>query len=172
LRNLKPWKPGQCPNPEGVNRKRRPFSDRYAEMSEARAPIELIEKINKHFGKPILPQDATWATLVTARAYLQVYLRGDVNMLREIADRVEGKAPQRLDLMVPAHTEVTFKVVTEQQPPRRERMESVIFGSIVALIKESSEAEDEIFLTKAAELAQMIQARAKQKGKPIDVPAR
>jgi hypothetical protein len=174
LRNLKPWRPGQVPNPEGVNRKR-PFSDRYAEMSETRAPIEWIRKVNRQFGKPIVSEDATWATLLTARAFLQVYLRGDVNMLREIADRVEGKAPQRLDLAIPAHTEVTLKVVhdvaTPKRRPDRAAIEGSLFNSVVALIEGADDSEDENFLTAAANLALMLKTRSERRGKSI-VPTR
>jgi hypothetical protein len=175
LRNLRPLQAGQTANPAGINRKR-PFSDRYAEMSEARAPVEWIKKINKQFGKPILAEDASWAMLLTARAYLQVYLRGDVNMLREIADRVEGKSPQRLDLTIPAHTEVTLKVVHDVAVPKRKldptAIERALFSSIVSIIEAAEDSEDEDFLTAAANLAQMLKARAQQKGKPIDVAPR
>ena len=95
-------------------------------------------------------------------------------MLREIADRVEGKAPQRLDLAIPPHTEVTFKVVHESQTPYARdkdtgRLEAAVFSNILMIIQKSPDHEDEHFLTKAAELAQMLKARAQQKGKPIDV---
>src|SRR5258708_363391 len=174
LRNLRPpWRPGQAPNPQGINKKR-PFSDRYAEMGQAQAPIELIQKLNKQFGKPVLSENCSWCELVTARAYLSVVLRGDTNMLREIADRVEGRAPQRLDLAIPAHSEVTLKVVYDTATPKKKpdhtAVEGTLFTSIVVLIKQSPDDEDEVFLTKLGELGQMIQERAKQRGRTIDVP--
>ena len=92
-------------------------------------------------------------------------------MLREIADRVEGRAPSRLDLTVGQRQEVTIRVVEDPPlPPRRDRVEAVLFRDIVALIK-SGDDEDEHFLTKAAELAQLIKQRAEKKGKIIDVLA-
>jgi len=170
LKNLRPpWRPGQVPNPKGVNKKR-PFSDRYEQMGEARAPIELIQKINKDFGKPILSESCSWVMLLTARAYLQVYLRGDTNMLRKIADRVEGRSPNRLDLQVAGRTEVTFVVKQDDPLPYHDRVEELLFRYIVQLIEQSNDEADENFLTKAAELAQLIKARAKQKGRTIDVP--
>src|SRR5712692_9589357 len=164
LKNLRPpWRPGQVPNPKGVNKKR-PFSDRYEQMGEARAPIELIQKINKDFGKPILSESCSWVMLLTARAYLQVYLRGDTNMLREIADRVEGRSPNRLDLQVAGRTEVTFRVVEEKALAYPDRVEELLFRYVVQLIEQSKEDEDENFLTAAANLAQLIKQRAKAKG--------
>src|SRR5260221_2766130 len=176
LRNLRPaWKPGQAPNPQGINKKR-PFSDRYAEMGEAQAPIELIQKVNKQFGKPVLAENCSWCELVTARAYLSVFLRGDTNILKEMADRVEGKAPQRLDLAIPAHSEVTLKVVYDTATPKKKpdptAVEATLFNDIVTLIEGSTDDEDELFLTKAAELAQIIKERAEQRGKTINVTAR
>src|SRR5258708_2697492 len=140
LRNLRPaWKPGQAPNPQGINKKR-PFSDSYAMLGETQAPIELIQKVNKEFGKPVLAENCSWCELVTARAYLSVFLRGDTNMLREIADRVEGKAPQRLDLGIPPRTEVTFKLVHERETPYARdkdtgRLEATVFSYILMIIQ-------------------------------------
>lgn len=85
-------------------------------MSETPAPAELIAKVNRQFEKPVLPPDSSWAALTTARLYLQVVLKGDVNALREIVDRVEGKAPNRLDLMTDMRQEVVFRVV--EDPPK------------------------------------------------------
>jgi hypothetical protein len=160
LRNLRqPWRPGESGNPEGKNI-RRPFTDRYHMMSQAAAPPELIRKVNAQFKTPILAEGSSWAALTTARLYLQIVMKGDVNALREIVDRVEGKAPNRLDLMGMERQEITIRVVEDSPVARQGRASEVLFESLVNLVKTSP---DEKIMAAAGKLALLL------KGKPADV---
>jgi hypothetical protein len=53
LNNLKPTKPGQVLNPQGINRKR-PITDRYYQRSEEPLPEILRAKINASIGEELL----------------------------------------------------------------------------------------------------------------------
>jgi hypothetical protein len=178
MKNLRrPWRPGETGNPSGINRKR-PYTDRLHEVAERLLPAELRAKINgaleRQFGKKdLLPPTATYADAECLRIHLNVIMKGDVNAAAFISDRIEGKPPNRLDLIGHERQEITIRVV--EDPPlqlSRDRAEGILFRDIVALIERSNDNEDEDFLTKAAELAQLIKARAKARGNPIDVPAR
>jgi len=175
LKNLRePWRPGQSGNPSG-NRKR-PYTDRLLDQAEARLPEELRAKFNdsfkKQFGKSdMLPPGVTYADVEVLRLHLNVLLKGDVAAASFISDRIEGKPPNRLDLVGHERQEITIRLVEDAPlaPPGRDRVEAMIFRDVIALIEQSEDSEDEQFLTTAAALAQMIKQRAKQKGKPIDV---
>jgi len=143
------------------------------EVAESPLPEEIRAKFNdsfaKQFGKrDMLPPGATYADAEVLRLHINTILKGDVASAAFISDRIEGKPPNRLDLIGHERQEITLKVVTAQSPPRRERIEATLFRDVVALIEQSKDGEDELLLTKAAELAQMLKARAQQKG-PIDV---
>src|SRR5216684_1564167 len=136
LRNLRaPWKPGEVPNPKGVNRKR-PYTDRLLDQAEARLPEEMRLKFNdsfeKQFGKKdMLPPGTTYADAEVLRIHLNTILKGDVASASFISDRIEGKPPNRLDLIGHERQEITFKVVHEQASPYRDRIEGVLFRDIV-----------------------------------------
>jgi len=175
LRNLKPWRPGQVPNPEGINRKR-PYTDRLLDQAEARLPEELRAKFNdsfqKQFGKSdMLPPGVSYADVEVLRLHLNVLLKGDVGTASFISDRIEGKPPNRLDLVGHERQEITIRLVEDPPMPPRDRIDAVLFRDIVTLIEQSADNEDEHFLTKAAELAQLIKQRAQAKGQTIDVRA-
>jgi hypothetical protein len=179
LKNLRPpWKPGQVPNPEGINRKRS-YTDRLHEVAETLLPAELREKINsafeRQFGKKdLLPPTATYADAECLRLHLSVLMKGDVNAAAFISDRIEGRPPNRLDLVGHERQEITIRVVEDPpMPPRgRDQVEARLYHDIITLVEVSPDSEDESLLTTAANLAQLIKARAKQKGKVLDVPAR
>ncbi len=177
LKNLKPCPPGVTANPKGINRKR-PYTDRLFERAEERLPEPMRKRINdtfeKQFGKlDMLPVGTTWADAEVLRIHLNVVLNGDITSASFISDRVEGKPPNRLDLIGHERQEITIRVVEDPPlaPLGRDRTEAALFHDLVALIK-SADDEDENLLTAAANLAQLIQERAKAKGRKIDVSAR
>jgi hypothetical protein len=141
LRNLKPaWPAGQSGNPSGINRKR-PYTDEYLSVSQSPAPPELIAKLNRQFKTPILSENATWAQLHVANLFLQVVLNGDVTAQKEIADRIEGRAPQRLDLVAMERKEVTIKVVHDTALPRDVREDEFLIRQLDSLIERSNDEE-------------------------------
>jgi hypothetical protein len=82
LANLRPFKPGQSGNPKG-----RPKS---ITLSEAyRKMLAQVDETD--------PEKRTKAEVLAGEMYTKAK-SGDVSALREIADRVEGKAKQTLTL--------------------------------------------------------------------------
>lgn len=109
LANLKPAKPGEVRNPQGINRKR-PFSDLYLIDANAVVPEKWRRKLNKQFGAPLFEKGMTWAE-VSTRALHAKASGGDVEAVRELADRLEGKPPKRLEITAqPGRTEHVLRV--------------------------------------------------------------
>ncbi len=108
--HLTPWKPGESGNPGG--RRKRVLSDRYAELMDTVLPEELRKPLK-------LPAGALWGdaiALVAARTALKGNETG-VMQRKEIADRLEGKSAQRIE--VHGDQQVDFVVTFEQPLPRR-----------------------------------------------------
>jgi hypothetical protein len=113
LANLKPAKPGEVRNRLGVNRKR-PFSDRYFAIAEEVMPEKLLKAFNKEAGSELLKPGATWGDADAYGQFLQA-TKGNVNAAREVADRVEGKPPQRLEITGPEKKIVTIRLVDDRR---------------------------------------------------------
>jgi hypothetical protein len=109
LANLKPAKRGEARNPLGVNRNR-PSSDRYFAIAEEVMPEKLRKAFNKEAGAELLKPGATWGDADAYGQFLQA-AKAKVNAARAVADRVEGKPPQRLELTRPDKKIITIRVV-------------------------------------------------------------
>jgi hypothetical protein len=81
IANLKPWPKGVSGNPGG-RPKKKPITDELERL--------LAEEASTRDGQ-------TWATVI-AEALLQQASRGDVRAISELANRVEGKSVQAIDL--------------------------------------------------------------------------
>ncbi|MGB7283316.1 MAG: hypothetical protein WBE13_13720 [Candidatus Acidiferrum sp.] len=125
-------------------------------MAESPAPPEYIAKINKQFKTPILPEGSTWAALTTARLYAQIVVRGDVNALKEIVDRVEGRAPNRLDLMADTRQEITINVVEDEPLFPRNQTAEILFAHCRKLVET---ADDPQVMEAAAALALVLRRK-------------
>lgn len=86
LANLKKWVPGQSGNPSGRPRKR-PISDRYAEMVETMLPNDVRTALR-------LPEGATYGDAI-ALAQARQAIKGKPEAAREIREAIEGKSTQR-----------------------------------------------------------------------------
>ena len=92
-RNLRPWQPGQSGNPHGNTSPR------------------IVTQALKGLLAQVAPDPegklggATYAELIS-RALVTKALRGDVAAIKEIADRTEGKARQKVDVTIAPQTEV------------------------------------------------------------------
>lgn len=111
-------------NPTGINRKR-PYSDEYHAYAISELPEEIRLKVNaayeKQFGiKELLPQGTTWARAQILRQEVQALMEPAVHLTSEMADRTEGKPPQRFDLTGMERQEVTIKVIVAEQKPARQ----------------------------------------------------
>ena len=80
------WKPGVSGNPGGRPR-RRPISERYAELAEL--PLPKKDRI-KHG----LPEGATYGDALVAFVF-KAALKGNPYAAREIREAIEGKTGQR-----------------------------------------------------------------------------
>jgi hypothetical protein len=106
LKNLKPAKKGEVRNPLGINRKR-PFTDRISQHSE-----ELLsaskegEQIRRALN---LAPDATFADAAVKRL-MRKAIQGDVKAFDQMANRIEGKPAQRIDLQANQTIETILKV--------------------------------------------------------------
>jgi uncharacterized protein DUF5681 len=98
------FKPGQSGNPGG-RPKKRPISDRYAEMAER----ELLEEDRIKHG---LPEGATWGDAL-ASVRFKAALEGKTDAAREIREAIEGKTGPRQEHIENQNVEV---VVTYAEP--------------------------------------------------------
>ena len=112
LANLKPAKKGEVRNPRGINN--RPFSDLYYDVSQEIMPDRWRCKLNREAGFALHPKGTTWAA-ADARALHHKASQGDVSAIRELADRTEGKAPERLELTGKTRQFVTIRVVDDRR---------------------------------------------------------
>jgi len=92
--NLKPWQPGQSGNPGGRPRTKLITSE-LERMLEQEAPAAN--------GK-------TWAAVI-AEALLKKARKGDVRAIAELANRVEGKARQTVDLELDVQSDLMERIV-------------------------------------------------------------
>jgi len=106
--------PGEVRNPLGINRKR-PWTDRYYERSEAPLPEILRRQFNERLGMEVLPPGSTWADAGTLRQHMDAMMEGGTKAAKEIADRVEGKPPQRMEIQGTERKEITLTVRYEKR---------------------------------------------------------
>lgn len=114
IANLKPIQPGEVRNPEGINRKR-PYSDRYLELAEQEIPKKIREKLNKRAGQQVLQPGATWADAENLNLHLRATEEVNPKAVKELADRLEGKAPIRVEIQGATRTETTLEVIFRQR---------------------------------------------------------
>ena len=117
LANLRPARPGEMRNPEGINRKR-PITDHYWEASQEPMPMALIQRFNRKWGKGMLRARDTWARGVAVRAFCEAVFEGNIRAAKEIRESIEGKSPQRLEITTPPKTEITLRVIHDRRTPR------------------------------------------------------
>jgi hypothetical protein len=110
LANLTPIKPGEVRNPLGINRKR-PWSDRYSQRSEDPIPDKIRRQFNHQMGQEVLPKGSTWADAAVLRRHMEALMDGWTPAAKEIADRIEGKPPQRMEIVGTERKVVTLEVI-------------------------------------------------------------
>ena len=94
LKNLRaPWKPGESGNPGGCPR--RALTEAYE------AQLRRVKKGDK--------QKRTFAELI-ADAHIRKAMKGNTMAAKEVADRVEGKSRERLDVAVEVPLEFNVTV--------------------------------------------------------------
>ena len=90
-------------HPGGPGRPRkRPMTDRYFELAETPFPEKLRKRLEKNLGVPV-PIGCTWAdalAISSGAAALATKASGTLAR-KEMADRMEGKAAQRVEVSGP-----------------------------------------------------------------------
>ena len=94
VENLKPWKPGESGNPGG-RPKTKPLTEELQRLLKQEAP--------KGEGR-------TWAALI-AEALLTKAREGDVRAITELANRVEGKSLQAVDLKADLQSDLVERLL-------------------------------------------------------------
>src|SRR5215469_2856782 len=144
LQNLKPWRKG-CPSPNpGGRPKKLPYHDAALIFANTPAPEIVVLKLNRMFpcancqgqgttgttkprrcrvchGKKlerIIHDGATWAECQACAAHIEA-VKGSLAHLRELADRIEGSSPQRLELTTPTTQEIRFVCKYENPGTRK-----------------------------------------------------
>lgn len=109
------WKPGQSGNPGG-RKKNRPITDRYGAVVE----IPLPERIRKSFNAAgvELKAGATWGDAIAMAAVLEgIKTKNGVLARKELREALEGKSPQRLEIINPGEREKTELIVRIERAP-------------------------------------------------------
>jgi len=83
FRNLKPWKKGECPNPNGRPKGQRNYATIYREA--------IIEIANKRRTTPEAIEVEMVANAIKFAG------KGAFNFYKDIMDRIHGTAPQEVD---------------------------------------------------------------------------
>ncbi len=118
LANLKPPQFGEVRNPLGINRKR-PYSDRHAQQAESPVPDSLRRKVNRKAGAEVLKAGATFADTEVLSQHVEAIVNPNSRALKEITDRIEGKPPQRMEIVGTERKEITLKVTFEKRIARQ-----------------------------------------------------
>jgi hypothetical protein len=85
----KMWKPGQSGNPGG-RPKRKPLTDAYSALLGQTIPLDVARQLR-------ISEASTYAEVV-AMALLKEAVKGKVNAAAELADRVEGRVMERVQV--------------------------------------------------------------------------
>ena len=107
LANLKPpIQKGEVRNPHGINRKRQ-WTDRMFQRGETLLKLSKAgEKKRKELD---LPETATWADAATEEL-MRKAANGDTAAIKEMADRTEGKPPERIEIAGVQRQEININV--------------------------------------------------------------
>ena len=116
--HLKPYRfqPGQSGNPGG-RPKKLPVTEEYLAMANEPVPEPLRERLNKKAGKNFLPKGVTFARAMALQRWLDALEKSGTQAAREITDRIEGKAAQRIEMDLMADTPLagmTLRVSKEE----------------------------------------------------------
>ena len=96
------FKPGVSGNPGG-RPKKRPISDRYAELAQEEVP----EKVRIKFGRP---EGATFADALVMVMFKSA-LEGNTHAVREIRESIEGKIVQRQETIKPKQRTMKVQII-------------------------------------------------------------
>ena len=94
-----PWEPGKSANPGGRPRGFVALSDAYAYVNTL--PVEQIRYLaDNHTFPDDWPKPRSFSYIAAARAWLELAGKPIPGLLSELADRTEGKVPQKVQAEV------------------------------------------------------------------------
>jgi hypothetical protein len=111
------FQPGHAPFPGAGRPRKRPMTEEYDELLRETLP----EKERKALQ---LPAGTTWARAMALARAREALTRGGTLAAKEITDRIEGKATQRIEAMV--HTHGNEFVVSYLTPIPQDKEENII----------------------------------------------
>lgn len=93
------WKKGgPSPNPSG-RPKKLPITEAYAKLAEKPVPEVIRVSMNKKLRHEVLHKGATWSQANALAQFINAIAKANVRAASEIADRLEGKARQTIDVL-------------------------------------------------------------------------
>jgi hypothetical protein len=112
IENLQPpWKPGESGNPAG-RPKKLPITDRYATVAELPVPDNLLTALRlSEAEKPAIKTYGDALVLSQFRAGI----KGKTEPAREIADRLEGRARQAVEVSGPEGKAIDVTFMSNEQ---------------------------------------------------------
>jgi len=113
----KKWKPGQSGNPSG-RPKRLPITDRYGVIAELPAPDYLLAALR--LSEAEKREIKTYGDAL-ALSQFRAGIKGKTEPAREIADRLEGRARQPVEVSGPEGGPLDVQFMTDEQLDARIR---------------------------------------------------
>jgi len=107
----KKWKPGQSGNPSG-RPKRLPITDRYGVIAELPAPDYLLAALR--LSEAEKREIKTYGDAL-ALSQFRAGIKGKTEPAREIADRLEGRARQPVEVSGPEGGPLDVQFMTDEQ---------------------------------------------------------
>lgn len=105
------WKPGQSGNPTGRPRKL-PITDRYATIAELPVPDYLLAALK--LSEAEKQEIKTYGDALALNQFRSA-IKGKTEAAREIADRLEGRARQALEVSGPEGKPIDVTFMSEEQ---------------------------------------------------------
>ena len=105
------WKPGQSGNPSG-RPKKLPITDRYATVAELPVPDNLLAALK--LSEAEKPAIKTYGDAL-ALSQFRAGIKGKTDAAREIADRVEGRSRQAVEVSGPEGAPIDVQLMSDEQ---------------------------------------------------------
>ena len=133
IENLIPWPKGKSGNPGGRPRKK-PVTERYEELMTTPLPDEVRRKLK-------LEEGATYGDALAYRIFMAA-ITGKHEAAKEITDRVEGRAPQSMQISGPNGKPLIPKGGLTSRP-MKQFTEAELAAAIKMAVKDAAKEEQE-----------------------------
>ncbi len=137
--SLKPWGPDNPPPRSPGRPRKRPMTEEYDELVREDLPEKERKALN-------LPPGTTWGRAMALARAREALTRGGTLAAKEIADRIEGKPTQRVEIHSPEDrgwdVKVTFEMPAKLRPIEEKIENKVIEAAVVNEIARIEEEEE------------------------------